>query len=138
MDSDEGLDVAGALGAESETSAQVLSLYIPNRDRSGKEFNPDPWVKEASEILFQIGGGATVTPAHEGITAGEDGAPMRESTKIIYTYVGSRFRELLPMLREFLHRFGRETNQREVGVELAGGGEAWFFRIKSFDARKKS
>jgi len=37
-------------------------------------------------------------------------------------------------LREFLHRFGRETNQEVVVVELSGPDGSWFFRIKEYDA----
>jgi hypothetical protein len=44
-----------------------------------------------------------------------------EKTTIIYTYiVPHRFEKNLKSLREFLHRFGRETNQGEVVFEFAG------------------
>jgi hypothetical protein len=132
--SEDSLDLADALGAEREASSQVLSVYIPNKDRRGNEFDAAPWVKEAAELLFRIGEGATVTPPHDGVTADEAGAPQWEKTVIVYTYVTDALRGELPRLRSFLHRFGRETNQREVGVELSGGGEGWFFRIKKFDA----
>lgn len=79
-------------------------------------------------------GRVTVTPPRDGVTADEAGAPQWEKTVIVYTYVTDALRGELPRLRSFLHRFGRETNQREVGVELSGGGEGWFFRIKKFDA----
>lgn len=130
---EEELDLAEALGAEREASQQVLSLYIPNRDRFGAEFDSEPWWREAAAILFRIGGGATVTPPHDGVTADDGGQPMWERTTIVYTYVTDRVTSELPALRAFLHRFGRETNQREVAVELSGGGESWFFRITEFD-----
>ena len=133
MGNEDSLDLAGALGAEPEASSQVLSVYIPNKDRRGNVFDAAPWIKEASEILYRIGDGATITPPHDGVTPDEAGAPQWEKTVIIYTYVTDAFRGELPRLRSFLHRFGRETNQREVGVELSGGGEGWFFRIKKFD-----
>jgi hypothetical protein len=54
---------------------------------------------------------------------------------IVYTYIKpDRFVAYLPELREFLHRFGRETNQQVVVVELSGPEESWFFRIKEYDA----
>ncbi len=62
MMGDVELDLAAALGAEAEASFQVLSIYLPNKDR-----------------------------------------------------------------------YGRTTNQREVGVGLAGADESLFFRIKTFD-----
>ena len=39
------LDVAAALGAEAEASFQVLSIYLPNKDRHGTEFDASPWIK---------------------------------------------------------------------------------------------
>ena len=53
---------------------------------------------------------------------------------IVYTYIKpDRFLAHLSDLREFVHRFGRETNQEVVVVELSGAEGAWFFRIKHFD-----
>ena len=54
---------------------------------------------------------------------------------IIYTYIKpDRLVAHLAELREFLHRFGRETNQEVVVVELSGPDGSWFFRIKEYDA----
>jgi len=127
------LDLASALGAEREASQQILSLYLPNKDRHGKRFNSKPWCKEAAAILLRVGGGATIMPPCDGVTLDDSGRPMMEKTIIIFSYVTDRLIEELPRLRGFLHRFGRETSQREVVVELAGAGESWFFRIKQFD-----
>lgn len=127
------IDIAAALGAEPEVSPQVLSVYIPNRDQKGLEFDPTPWIEEAETIMFRIGGGATTTPPHRGVTANEFNQPMREVTVIIYTYVTPRLLAEIPRLREFLHRFGREMKQREVGVSLSGYGETLFLRITKFD-----
>ena len=44
-----------------------------------------------------------------------------------------RFLAHVDALREFLHRFGRETDQEVVVVELSGADGSWFFRIKEFD-----
>jgi hypothetical protein len=52
----------------------------------------------------------------------------------VYTYIKpERFLQYLQQLRRFLHCFGRETNQEVVVVELSGGVQSWFFRIKRFD-----
>jgi len=54
---------------------------------------------------------------------------------IVYTYIKpDRFVAHLAGLRKFLHRFGRETNQEVVVVELSGPDGSWFFRIKEYDA----
>jgi len=55
-----------------------------------------------------------------------------EKTTIIHTYIyPDRFEKNLKLLREFLHRFGRETNQGEVVFEFAGE----FFRIREYDPK---
>ncbi len=55
-----------------------------------------------------------------------------EKTTIIYTYIyPDRFEKNIRPLREFLHRFGRETNQGEVVFEFAGE----FFRIRDYDSK---
>ena len=36
-DDELGLDIAASFGAEASPSTQVFSIYIPNKDRDGKE-----------------------------------------------------------------------------------------------------
>ena len=53
----------------------------------------------------------------------------------MYTYIKpERFVAHVGALREFLHRFGRETRQEVVVAELSGAEGSWFFRIKEYDA----
>jgi hypothetical protein len=128
------LDLAAALGAEREASTQVLSLYIPNKDRHGRPIRTAPWIREAQEILTRIGEGYTTTPPHDGGWETGSGQVRRERTVIVYTYIKpDRFLAQVAALREFLHRFGRETNQEVVVVELSGADGSWFFRIKEYD-----
>jgi hypothetical protein len=101
---DRELDLAAALGAEREASTQIFSLYIPNKDRHGR--------------VVETGSGQL----------------RRERTVIVYTYIKpDRFLAHVAALREFLHRFGRETNQEAVVAELSGAEGLWFFRIKEYD-----
>jgi hypothetical protein len=131
---DSEIDIAAALGAEREASTQVLSLYIPDRDRSGRRINQGLWIRKAQTILTRIGEGYTTTPPHDGGWESESGKVRREKTVIVYTYIKpDRFLARLPELREFLHRFGRETNQEVVVAELSGAEGSWFFRIKNYD-----
>ncbi len=128
------LDLAAALGAEREASTQVLSVYVPNKNRHGRPINTRPWIREAQEILTRIGEGYTTTPPHDGGLESEGGRVRREKTVIIYTYIKpERFIAHLPARREFLHRFGRETDQEVVVAELSGPEGSWFFRIKEYD-----
>ena len=56
-------------------------------------------------------------------------------TRIVYCFVyPDRFVGNVKRLREFLHRFGRETNQGEVVVEFDGK----FYRITNFDPKASS
>lgn len=131
---DRKLDLAAALGAEREASTQVLSLYIPNKDRHGRPIRTAPWIREAQEILTRIGEGYTTTPPHDGGWETGSGQLRRERTVIVYTYIKpERFLAHVGALREFLHRFGRETNQEVVVAELSGAEGSWFFRIKEYD-----
>ncbi|MBL4846499.1 MAG: hypothetical protein JKY65_13310 [Planctomycetes bacterium] len=128
---EEALDLAQALGAEDQTSVQVLTLYIPSKDRLDQDLaNQRRWVMEAAEILAQIGGGVTILSPVEGGWVGEVGEIVWETPVVLYTYV--RPDELiatLPHLRRFLHRMGRETGQGEIAFEFDGS----FYRILSFD-----
>lgn len=128
------LDLAKILGTEEAPSAQQLVLYIPNKDKDGKQIKHlNRWLKEAKEILTKIGGGATAFPPADGTWLNpETNRTIWEKTTIIYTYLYSdKFEENIRLLREFLHRFGRETNQGEVVFEFDGK----FYRVRKYDSK---
>jgi hypothetical protein len=119
------------LGATEEPSGQRLTLYIPNKDQEGEYIQDHPsWCKEAQELLTSIGDGATAFPPVEGTWRKPDGTDLWEQTKIIYTYIDpDKLAANVARLREFLHRFGRETNQGKVVFEFDGS----FWSINRFD-----
>ncbi len=126
------LDLGKELGAAGEPAAQRLTLYIPNKDQNN-DIVPDydKCVKEAQALLTQIGKGATAFPPVDGTWEKPDGSVLWESTRIIYTFVDpDRLVANASRLREFLHRFGRETNQGEVVVEF----ENLLWTISEFDS----
>ena len=48
------VDLGEVLGATAEMSPQALTLYIPNKDRLGREFGTQrKWVLRAAELLAQ-------------------------------------------------------------------------------------
>ena len=127
------VDLAGALGAEEEPSHQQLSVYIPDRDREGKEIgNQRSWVLEAAALLATVGGGVTIMPPVEGGWFDDStGDVIWERPVIVYTFVKpERFHSALPKVRRFLHRMGRETRQGEVAFDFDGT----FYRIREFDS----
>ncbi len=61
------MDLADALGVDGGISVQSLTLYIPNKDRTGREIGDQRrWVLQAAELLARIGGGVTIMPPAEG------------------------------------------------------------------------
>ncbi len=136
------INLAELIGAIETFSVQQLTLYIPHRDRDGKSVKDiNKWIKEAQRLLAVIGGGATTMPPADGswlkedidiVEEVKDKEIVWEKTTIIYSYIyPDRFKKNLKWLREFLHRFGRETNQGEVAFEFDGE----FFRIRKYDPK---
>jgi hypothetical protein len=124
-------DLGKELGAAEQPSGQRLTLYIPNKDRDGRAIaDHQSWCKQAQALLTAIGGGATAFPPVGGTWRRPDGTDLWEETTIIYTYIEP---DLLvanvQRLREYLHRFGRETNQGDVVFEFDGN----FWPIDMFD-----
>ena len=92
-------------------------------------------------MLTIIGKGSTTMPPADGTWLKKDINSMKElkdsyilweKTTIISTYIDpDRFEKNLKSLREFMHKFGRETDQGEVVFEFAGE----FFRICKYDLK---
>jgi hypothetical protein len=123
QDEDIEIDLADALGATESTSRQQLTLYIPDKDRSGNEIGTQrSWVLDAAKLLARIGGGVTVMPPVEGgWFDAENDVVIWERPVLVYTFIrAERFIALLGELRAFLHRLGRETHQGEIIVDFAG------------------
>lgn len=132
---DLNLDLGKELGATGQPSTQRLTLYLPDKDRSENLVaHHDDWVQEARMLLTRIGRGATAFPPVDGSWEKPDQSVLWEQTRIIYTFIDpDRFAANLAALREFLHRFGRETNQGEVKFEFDG----WIWTITDYDAPAK-
>jgi hypothetical protein len=132
---DQGTDLAAALGSEGGVSTQCFTVYIPNKDRKGREIgNQRKWALEAIQLLSEINRGATAMPPVEGGWLNDEGEIIWENPVVVYSFVRpDQFLQSLPRLREFLHRMGRETNQGEVAFEFDGR----FFRIRKFDQPRK-
>ena len=126
------VDLMEALGAQSGAAIQCITLYIPDRDREGRELGTQrKWVLEAIEILSKLNGGATAMPPSEGAWLNEEGRIIGDRPVVVYSYLKDipQFIAALPIIRELLHRMGRETNQGEVAFEFNNE----FYRITTYD-----
>lgn len=131
------ISLKDALGATDVITSQRLTIFIPNKGRSRDGAtqileNWHDWVIEAKFLLGRINQGATEDPASDGIWWKRGTVdPLEEKTKIVYSYIDDPaiFEASLPDLREFLHRFGRETRQDQVFVEFDGKS----YRIEKYD-----
>jgi hypothetical protein len=126
------MDLGAALGADAGISTQCFTVYVPNKDRDGKEIgNQRKWVLEAIRLLSEMNGGATAMPPVEGGWLSDQGEIIWENPVIVYSFIRpDQFLSSFPRVREFLHRMGRETNQGEIAFEFDGR----FYRIRNFDA----
>src|SRR5713226_7504722 len=106
------IDLGAELGAAEGFSTQRLTLFIPNKDKTGRKLKDQKrWVEEARELLSKIGGGATAFPPADGNWVNDKGDIIWEQTIMVFCYLLSdRFRAEVKNLREFVHRLGRETN----------------------------
>ncbi|MBL7073304.1 MAG: hypothetical protein ISS33_05975 [Candidatus Omnitrophica bacterium] len=141
-DKDREIALAEILGSIEDSSTQQLTLYIPDKDKTGKKIKGiHGWVKEAQKVLTIVGGGSTTLPPADGtwldpdkkianIDDLKDEDIVWEKTTLVCTYINpDEFEENLNVLRKFLHKFGKQTNQGEVVFEFDGR----FFRIREYD-----
>jgi hypothetical protein len=129
--SNEHIELAKALGADEGILTRRFAIYIPNKDRRGREIGDQRrWVMEATRLLAEINGQATVMPLLEGGWTNEHGETLWENPAVVYSLIRSeRLLEGAGRVREFLHRMGRDTNQAEVAFEF----DDRLYRISTFD-----
>jgi hypothetical protein len=117
--------VGTVLGVSRLVVHRRFTLYIPDKNRHGQYIDSDTWISRAMQLLTEINGGATALPAARGMWKDDRGNILDERTVIVYSFIKpERFFERLPVIRAFLHRFGRETDQGEVLIEY-GSSAMW-------------
>jgi hypothetical protein len=120
---DPPIDIGPHLGTGSKARTHRFTIYIPDRDRNNRELDHiDYWIDAGMKLLTEINGGCTRLPNTTGHWLSDDREIVKENTALLYSYFQEleAFEKQLPRVRDFLHRFGRETNQGEVMVELSG------------------
>ena len=121
-----------ALGATHPVGGTQVTLFIPDKDRDGRPIDQGLWGDQALDALGRLFRGATAFPPGKGVWRDDakGGALLREITVMVVSYVPKdEIRKRLSDLRAFLHRFGREANQGEVGLIIDGN----YYGISAYD-----
>jgi hypothetical protein len=120
-------DQREALGVSRASGTVFIGMFVPDSDRFGGLIEHERWVSEALEIFAALFGGATALPPALGAwrdqevgTENED--LIVERTVIVFSLAQQEriTRQNLSMLGEFARRFGKATNQGEVGIYIKG------------------
>ena len=126
-------NIKRSLGATYPVGASQVVFFIPDRDREGSMIDQQHWVDEALTVMGKIFRGATAFPPGRGVWRDDEagGRLLKEQTVMVVSYVDRKVltAATLSTLREFLHRFGREARQGEVGIVI----DSQYYGISRYD-----
>lgn len=112
------------LGGGPPSGTIQITLFIASVDRQGKPIEQNFWREEALCVMGKLFRGATAFPPGLGVWRDDenDGKLVFDETILITSYVSQTNlnQESIKQLRFFLHRYGRESNQGEVGLVVDG------------------
>lgn len=121
------------LGATQPTGSLLIVLFVPSKDRDGRDVDHDAWVTSALETLGTLFRGATAYPRGRGVWRDDDrGGELRyEEPTVVTCYAdpAAMTDTARSRLRAFLHRLGRQANQGEVGIVIGDK----YYGITRFD-----
>lgn len=104
-----------------------VTVFIPSKDRLGRRIDQPAWAGRTLDLLGTLFRGATAFPPGRGVWRDDSrgGRLLRETTVMVtsYTNPSDHTADTIAVLSEFLHRFGRDTNQGEVGIVI---GDQYF------------
>lgn len=129
-------NIKRTLGATYPVGASQVVLFIPDHGRDGDSIDQQYWVDEALNVMGRLFRGATAFPPGRGVWRDDEagGRLLKEQTVMVVSYVAPELltATTLKSLREFLHRFGRETRQGEVGIVI----NIKYYGISRYDVPK--
>lgn len=129
-------NIRRTLGATYPVGASQVVLFIPDHNRDGDSIDHQYWVDEGLNVMGRLFRGATAFPPGRGVWRDDEagGRLLKEQTVMVVSYVAPELltATTLKSLREFLHRFGRETLQGEVGIVINGK----YYGISRYDVPK--
>lgn len=115
-------NIKRTLGAIYPVGASQVVLFIPDHSRDRDSIDQQYWVDEALNVMGRLFRGATAFPPGKGVWRDDEagGKLLKEQTVMVVSYIAPNLLTgaTLRSLREFLHRFGRETRQGEVGIVI--------------------
>jgi hypothetical protein len=112
-----------AMGASHPAGTAQITFFVPSKDRVGQAIDQELWANEALACFGTLFRGATAFPPGKGVWRNDQrgGELIFETTVMIVVYaVPADLDKGASQLRSFLHRFGREANQGEVGIVING------------------
>lgn len=116
------VNIAEELGA-SAGRPQRFALYIPNKDRFGKEVTDQKkWIEKAVRLLSDICGGATQMPPVIGAWLNrETDELVIEEPVLVYSFIEPvAFEERLTEVKELIWDIGEQTDQGQMAFEYDG------------------
>lgn len=129
-------NIKRTLGATYPVGASQVVLFIPDHSRDGDSLDQQHWVDEALNVMGRLFRGATAFPPGRGVWRDDEagGRLLKEQTVMVVSYIAPELltSTTLKSLREFLHRFGRETRQGEVGIVI----NSKYYGISRYDVPK--
>ena len=129
-------NIKRTLGATYPVGASQVVLFFPDHSRDGDSIDQQYWVDEALNVMGDLFRGATAFPPGRGVWRDDEagGRLLKEQTVMVVSYVAPKLLTpaTLKSLREFLHRFGRETRQGEVGIVI----NSKYYGISRYDVPK--
>lgn len=133
-----GKGIRAALKSDLPRGTLQVTLFVPSKDRQGRRIDQRLWAGRALDLLGKLFRGATAFPPGRGVWRDDSrgGRLLRETTVMVtsYTSPADHTAEAVAALSEFLHRFGVQANQGEVGVVV---GDQYFGITRYTLARKQ-
>ncbi len=118
-------DLHEGLGAGPPAGVDQVTLFVPSVDRDGSPIDQTYWTDQALMTFGAIFRGATAFPPGRGVWRDDErgGELVYDQTQMVTAYVSSEVfddHETVKQLRAFICRMGRDANQGEIGIVIAG------------------
>ena len=112
------------LGGGPPAGTIQITLFIASVDRDSSSIDQEYWRDQALKIFGSLFRGGTAFPPGRGVWRNDenDGELVYDDTILVTSYVSPEVltQDTKRKLRRFLHAYGRESNQGEVGLIIDG------------------